>query len=55
MSIEKAKLRGNKARLENSWPLGAIPRKVIIEIGKQLVHRLAVGHADITGNDFQRR
>ena len=52
MSTEKAKLRGNKARLENSWPLGAIPKEVIIEIGKQLVHRLAVGHADITGNDF---
>lgn len=39
MSTEKAKLRGNKARLENSWPLGAIPKEVIIEIGKQLVHR----------------
>lgn len=34
MSTEKAKLRGNKARLENSWPLGAIPKEVINWIHK---------------------
>jgi hypothetical protein len=32
--------------------LGQFPDAVLLEIGKQLVHRLAVGHADITGDDF---
>jgi hypothetical protein len=32
--------------------LGSLPRSVIISIGKQLVHRIAVGNTDITGDDF---
>lgn len=49
---ENIRLKGNKTRIQNAWPLGSIPHKVIINIGKQLVHRMAIGHADITGDDF---
>ncbi|MBN2570245.1 MAG: hypothetical protein JXB42_12520 [Deltaproteobacteria bacterium] len=52
MSTDNTKLRGNKQRLHSSWPLGQFSQNVITEIGKQLVHRLAVGHSDITGDDF---
>jgi len=34
------------------WPVGECPDRVLIGIDKQLVHRLAVGHTDITGDDF---
>jgi len=40
-----------KARNE-PYPLGEIPREAVLLVGKQIVHRFAVGHADITGNDF---
>jgi len=52
MSTDDTRLRGNKNRLQSAWALGSLPRKVITGIGKQLVHRLAVGHSDITGDDF---
>ena len=52
MPIDQTKLRGNKQRLHSPWPLGQFSQDVISEIGKQLVHRLAVGHSDITGDDF---
>jgi len=52
MSTDNTRLRGNKPRLQDSWPLGQFPENVITEIGKQIVHRLAVGHSDITGDDF---
>ena len=32
--------------------MGQIPNEVLIEISKQIVHRLAVGMSDITGDDF---
>lgn len=50
--MTETRLRGKKARILEPWPLGTIPREVIIEISKQLVHRLATGHADINGDDF---
>ena len=52
MSTDETRLRGKKSRIQNAWALGAFPRKVIVGIGKQLVHRIAVGHSDITGDDF---
>ncbi len=51
MSIDDTRLRGNKARLHGPWPLGSFPRNVVVAIGKQLVHRMAIGHSDITGDD----
>ena len=32
--------------------MGQIPDDVVFNIGRQIVHRLAVGYADIEGNDF---
>lgn len=52
MSINETRLRGKRSRLQNSWPLGSLPRKVIVALGRQLVHRMAIGHGDITGDDF---
>ena len=52
MSTDETRLRGKRTRLQSSWPLGSLPRKVIIGIGRQLVHRMAVGLSDITGDDF---
>ena len=46
------RLRGNKPRRSGPYPLGEIPREVILGIGRRIVHRLAVGTADITGDDF---
>ena len=52
MSGDDTRLRGHKSRLQNSWALGSFPRKVILALGKQFVHRMAIGHADIAGDDF---
>ena len=51
---ESIKLRGQLERRKDSgpYPLGEFPDSVAIEIGWHVVHRLAVGHADITGDDF---
>ena len=32
--------------------MGQIPDKVLVEVGRQIVHRQAVGMGDITGDDF---
>lgn len=52
MSAETPRLRGNPRPYLGPWPIGNIPDKVIHKIGRQLVHRLAIGHGDITGDDF---
>ena len=46
------KLRGQSKRREGPHPLGELPPSLAIQIGKRIVHRLAVGQADITGDDF---
>jgi len=52
MSYEHPKLRG-KARARSSlYPLGEFTDDIILDLGRQFVHRLAVGHANITGDDF---
>mgnify|MGYP001565882649 CR=1 FL=1 len=45
-------LKGQSKRRSGPYPLGEFPDSLAIEIGKRIVHRLAVGHADITGDDF---
>ena len=52
MSADNTRLRGSQRAIHEAWPLGRFPRDVIIGIGKQLVHRLAIGLSDITGDDF---
>ena len=49
---KKPRLRGASKRRKEPYPLGEIPDRVVIGIGKQIVHRLAIGHKDITGDDF---
>lgn len=50
--FKEPKLKGKLPRRNSPYPLGEIPASVAIGIGSQLVHRIAVGHFDIEGNDF---
>lgn len=52
MPRDQTRLRGQARRRSGPYPLGEFPSSVAVEIGKHIVHRLAVGHADITGDDF---
>ena len=52
--MPETKLRGQAGRRTGPYPLGEIPREAASTVGKQIVHRFAVGHADITGDDFGR-
>ena len=45
-------MRGNRPRRRGPHPLGQIPDNVLVGVGKHVVHRLAVGMGDITGDDF---
>lgn len=49
---KEPKLKGHSQRRSSPYPLGELPSSLAIKIGEQIVHRLAVGHADITGDDF---
>lgn len=49
---DELKLKGSAKRRNSPYPLGQIPHSVAVAIGRQIVHRLAIGHADITGDDF---
>ena len=44
--------RSNAPVQTERYPLGEFPPEVIASIGKQIIHRLAVGNADISGDDF---
>ena len=50
--MNQLRLRGKANRRSGPYPLGEIPDAVLVRIGKQVVHRLAVGLGDITGDDF---
>ena len=50
--MNEPRLRGTGPRRRGPYPLGQIPDPVLVEIGKQVVHRLAIGLGDITGDDF---
>jgi len=49
---DRTRLRGAAPRRSGPYPLGEIPDSVALAIGRQIAHRIAVGHADITGDDF---
>ena len=49
--MTRPRLRGG-FQPRGPYPLGQIPDSVLVEIGKQVVHRLAIGLGDITGDDF---
>lgn len=46
------RLRGNPKVKEGPWSVGNIPNGVVLEIGRRLVYRLAVGEDDVSGDDF---
>lgn len=50
--MTEPRLRGGNPLPRGPYPLGQIPNSVLIEVGKQIVHRLAVGMGDVEGNDF---
>ena len=52
MPSEPPRLRGRARARNQFYPLGEFPDDVVINIARQIVHRLAVGQADITGDDF---
>ena len=45
-------MRGGARRRNEPYPLGQFPDKLLFDIAKQIVHRLAIGLGDITGDDF---
>lgn len=45
-------MRGGASRRNEPYPLGQLPDELLYEIAKQIVHRLAIGQSDITGDDF---
>ena len=52
MSSDDPRLRGAARRRSGPYPLGQFPDKLLYDIARQIVHRLAIGHSDITGDDF---
>lgn len=52
MPNDKPKLRGNRKSRSSPHDLGEFDVNTIEAIARQIVHRLAVGHADITGDDW---
>lgn len=52
MSLDDLRLRGHARRRTGPYPLGQIPDSILYNIATQLIHRLAIGHGDITGDDF---
>ena len=52
MSSNEPRLRGSARRRRGPYPLGQLPDAVMQMLGKQLVHRIAVGQGDINGDDF---
>ena len=49
---KEPRLKGKSKRRSGPYPLGEFPASLAVELGRHIVHRLAVGHADITGDDF---
>lgn len=49
---KEPKLKGKSPRRSGPYPLGELPVSLAIGIGRHIVHRMAIGHADISGDDF---
>lgn len=45
-------MRGGASRRTGPYQLGDLPDEVLHSIGRQIVHRIATGHKDISGDDF---
>ncbi len=49
---KELKLKGQAKRRNAPYPLGEFPPDLAISIGRDIVHRIAIGQANITGDDF---
>ena len=49
---QEPRLRSRGRATRGPYPLGQIPDTVLVDIGRQIVHRVALGMADIPGDDF---
>ena len=52
MSSKHPKLRGSSRARRGPYPLSEFSDEIVVNIGRQIVHRLAIGQADISGDDF---
>ncbi len=52
MPKKPPRLKGRSRRRSGPYPLGEFPASLATQIGRHIVHRLAVGNANITGDDF---
>lgn len=52
MSPGHPRLRGESRTRKSLYPLGEFPDETALNLSRQFVHRLAVGQADISGDDF---
>lgn len=48
----RTRLRGQARRRNAPYPLAELPPSLAVSIGRNIVHRLAVGQANISGDDF---
>lgn len=46
------RLRGNPTVQEGPWSVGDIPNGIVLEVGRRMVYRLAVGAEKVSGDDF---
>lgn len=49
--MQRLKLRGHKPRRNSPHELGELSEKFLGRFAQSIVHRIAVGHADLTGDD----
>lgn len=52
MSSEPPRLRGSARARRGPYPLGEFPDDMALRLSRQIVHRLAVGQADLAGDDW---
>lgn len=52
MPNKEPKLKGQSKRRSGPHPLGELPDSLAVSIGRDIVHRLAIGQANISGDDM---
>lgn len=50
--LDEPRLRGTSGSKSGPWPVGRLPQRVVKEVGRQIVFRLAIGRTDISGDEF---
>ena len=52
--MRKVRTKGQAQSIHEPYPLNEFPTTLIQELGKRIVHLLAVGHADMDGDTFSQ-